>query len=382
MIASNRLVPDPSPKEEPKFTWKNIEPTPIERAVQEYINELISSNVAAIEKRKDKLNFAPAIEFVESNLWKYQEGIQQLLWIPRSEEANIFANTVDIVGHSKEVDTKTQLTPKECRDLLARIPDILRKLSHLKTISYDYNGAGYRIHIPVYSTDGSFSRLAHAVRPTDFPRKLGNTYEIFRHIKEDDGLHYKSEQIVAHESDHPTRFVVGISNWATIYPTAIPKSIGSSDTIKMYQTGVFLHEFFHTIELPHRSNKASNRNMINLQYQWDSYTLQDWWKEWEDLYLTQWESQKSISYYASTYTNNLLDRNDPLFEFSLAEQIAESFVAYMLNIQANSDGWTDFRAESFGNQELLKEYQDGKSLSANKKWLLMNKLCNSTLVKN
>jgi hypothetical protein len=52
----------------------------------------------------------------------------------------------------------------------------------------------------------------------------------------------------------------------------------------------------------------------------------------------------------------------------------------MLNIQANPDGWTDFKSESFGNTEQLRKYQAWESSAANQKWLLIDKLCKSTVI--
>jgi hypothetical protein len=128
---------------------------------------------------------------------------------------------------------------------------------------------------------------------------------------------------------------------------------------------------------------VNKRKDVRLSYNNQEFTLDDWWNEFSELILSEIEPS-SISYYASTYkaTLNKETKNEWGWQFdhALWEQIAESFVAYMLNIQTNPEGWTDFKSESFGNVEQLRKYQSGESRAANQKWLLIDKLCQSTVI--
>ena len=58
------------------------------------------------------------------------------------------------------------------------------------------------------------------------------------------------------ESDHhQSRVLIGNSNGPQISQTVIPEGVSNdTEARKMYQTHVFLHEFFHTIELPLKKN--------------------------------------------------------------------------------------------------------------------------------
>lgn len=170
----------------------------------------------------------------------------------------------------------------------------------------------------------------------------------------------------AQEDDHPTRILVGLTIGDTIYPTPIPRTLSQNDrAIEIYQICVFIHEFFHTVEEGSRSYRKNNRDKIKFDLAGEQFTFADWWKDWENLILSTKESG-FVSYYASTYSNKLTeskrDQGGWEFEYAIAEQIAESFVAYMLNIQANPDGWTDFKT------------------AAPRKWELMDKLCRATVI--
>ena len=339
--------------------------TQIAKGVQEYIAG-IPAELARIETNKDALDMVPAMNFVQINSAFYKQGLENLT-NPSAQKLGIeFARRIKITWYPEGTDFRGQITPKEVKSLLSWMPESLRELSHLRDINYDYKSAGYRIHVPIFHPDGTFARIADAVKPEDFPRQKDITYWVFWWINKDDGWNYEESSKETKISDHPTRLLVGISNGSTIFPSALPISLWTEEDIKSYQTGVFLHEFFHTIDYPNRNIEA--RSAIKLQAQDGSeFTFQDWWKEWEELLIKEGWSSK-ISYYAGTYSYllNSGSKNTNYSEFTsaVAEQICETFVAYMLNIQTNPDGWTDFR--------------DTKSQSA--KYGLMDKLCTANVI--
>jgi hypothetical protein len=110
---------------------------------------------------------------------------------------------------------------------------------------------------------------------------------------------------IATEDDHLTRILVGVSNGFSIFPTPLPKTVSeNNEAIKMYQICVFLHEFFHTIEVLHRTYKKNTRRDIILELNNSQYTLQEWWESFEQLMLSNIEPH-FISYYASVYKKSL-----------------------------------------------------------------------------
>jgi hypothetical protein len=103
-----------------------------------------------------------------------------------------------------------------------------------------------------------------------------------------------------------------------------------------------------------------------LDFNWEKYTLEDWWQEFEDYILSEEYKRKPVTHYATTYANELnkeTKENDiESYAHALVEQMAETFSGYMLWIYPNDEWETDFRKHAW------------------KAWDLMDKLCKSTLV--
>lgn len=314
----------------------------------------VLSEAEEVEANKNKLDLKPNIDFVSANKDKFEESIVRILHKELDEDSKswseqiVFSGTDDIVS--------PQVSPDECKQLLARMPKSLINMSKLQTVDYHTFGNVRVIPIPGFDEQGNFdSSKVQLVPVSEFPR----------------------------EEDHPSRILVGVSNGKAIYPTPIPKTVSEDErAVYLYQVHVLLHEFFHTIDYPRRNSEE--RSKILLEVNGQQFTFQDWWLAFEELILSGNEPQ-CVSIYANTYFNDLnqetreADYNK--FTHALAEQICETFVAYQLGIISNDEGWTDFKKESFGNVSQLTKQVKEESESANLKWVLMDKLCRASVVK-
>lgn len=306
-----------------------------------------------IERKKDVLNLRPNIEFVSMNLQYFEKGLQSILGIEPDSESKVWAKGIKFRGIGKIV--LPQVTPRDIRKLLSRLPKSLIQLSKLEIVTYLLFGNKRVLPVPGFDQYGNFdSSKVELVPVAEFPRP----------------------------NDHPSRILVGSSNGTEIRPTPIPKSVSQDErAIYFYQVHVFLHEFFHTIDYPRRDLEL--RSKIILETDGEHFTLQEWWHEFEQLILSKREPH-CVSSYAATYLHELNKRtfkkNHQTFTRALAEQICESFVAYLLGIISNDDGWTDFQRESFGNKKQQKLFSEGKSLAANEKWFLIDKLCRAKVL--
>lgn len=260
------------------------------------------------EENKAKMDLKPNVEFVANNIAVYRTGIAKMLsrTEPLAAEGLIarigFDNLEGMVG--------AQLNPEEIRRLLRAMPESLIKLSKLVTVQYFGS-----IPIPTFDENGVFTGKPDWVGYDEFPR----------------------------EQDHPSRILVGISNGESIYPTPIPVTVCTdAEAVKIYQTHVFLHEFFHTIDYPRRT--FEKRSEVLLENDGERFTLQDIWEEFEKLYLS---GKRSVSRYAETYSSKLnasTKINDTKsYDSAIGEQICESFVGYMLGIISNDHNEIDFK---------------------------------------
>lgn len=289
-----------------------------------------------IERNKDKLNLKPSIDFVSNNIGKFEDGLQALLSRNPSAEAQKWADGIEFVGAESIVEP--QVSPEEARKILARMPEVLIKLSHLKDISYITFGHSRVIPVPGYDDKGNFdSKKVELVSIDDFPRP----------------------------QDHPSRILVGVSNGKTIYPTPIPKTVSEDKrAVLLYQIHVMIHEFFHTIDYTRRD--PALRSAVLLETDGEKFTLQDWWNDFEKVMLSSKESD-GVSTYADIYKNDLnqtvKEEDNGRFTRAIAEQICETFVAYQLGIISNNQGLTEINKESFGE-----------------KWALIDKLCRAKIV--
>ena len=183
------------------------------------------------------------------------------------------------------------------------------------------------------------------------------------------------------QNDHPTRMLIGCTSptGETIYQTAIPTSVSENHEAGwFYQIHVFLHEFFHTVELPRRNPADQEKVILNSRF-----TLEDWWNEWVELFARNREPG-FITPYAAAYAEDLTEEarvsRPKKHAEALAEQMCEVFVAYRLGVAPNDAGWTDFLSESFGNTHQKKKASGMPGhIPASEKGVLMRRLCDATL---
>lgn len=299
-----------------------------------------------VEANKDKLDLKPALDFVTANLGLYELSEQHLLSGTAHSESSQQIRA--LVFEQAEKLVTPQLDPVSIRLTLSLLPPVLLSLSALKTVSYRYAD---KVPIPSFNDAGDFAGCGGLVPVSEFPRA----------------------------TDHPSRILIGHTegDGTIISPTPIPKSVSTDMQAGWYyQHHVFLHELCHTLGFPWRL--SGKKMLLRLQDMEGSFTLQSWWNEWEEL-LRSGKEPRFVSRYASTYAPSLtkeMEKKDPAkYVTAVAEQICESFAAYVLGIAPNDDGWIDFRTESFGNTEL-----GSGALAANHKWLLIQRLFTAKLV--
>jgi hypothetical protein len=282
------------------------------------------------ERKKDNLNLRPALQFVASHLQEYEAGLRKFMHRPptsRGRSMPIAFEEVQLL----DPDTDPQITPFEVRTVLCRMPEVLLELSMLEKVDYQ---CAQIVPVPLFNESGDWINQ-EMVNLSEFPR----------------------------EQDHPSRILIGRSTGKVIFPSALPKCICDQDRVRwFYQLHVFLHEFFHTIELLRRHH--AQRAAIKLAAPGYKFTLQEWWSEWEDLF-TSSTPPPFPTRYATTYGESLTQevriRNSVVFTRALAEQICESFVGYVLGIVPNDENCASFRIHS------------------QKAWVLMDKLAFATI---
>ena len=306
------------------------------------------------EQNKNKLDLKPNVDFVTRHAKIFEQGYKTILERTPDQEALEWADKIEFTGTDDIVEP--QVYPEDVKKILARMPKALIQLSKLKSVSYHTFGHPRVIPVPGFDEEGNFDRKKVNLVPVDeFPRK----------------------------DDHPSRILVGVSDGKKIYPTPIPETVSKDKrAVFLYQIHVLIHEFFHTVDYPRRTPGA--REEILLETDGQQFTLQNWWEEFEELILSGKEPI-CVSSYANTYKDDLntetakKDYNDK-FTSAIAEQMSESFVAHQLGIVSNDEGWTEFKKESFGNEEQRTKFTDSQTPSANLKWQLIDKLCRAKVI--
>lgn len=334
------------------------------------------------ERNKDKLDLAPNINFVSRNEHSYIVAIKEIFARIPSEQAFEWGKKLSFNWEKDSV--QPQVSSENSKELLSRMPQSLIELSKLRDINYHlFGGWAHLLPVPIFNEDWSFSWRADAISAWDFPRKRWWSYIVYGWVNWGNWWEFKAETKESIEDDHPSRVLVWVSNWTTIFPTPIPLTVSSNkEAVYLYQIHVLLHEFFHTIDYPRRDPEI--RSKILLEVDWGQFTFQDWWEAFEELILS-WVEPECISSYADTYFDKLNEwyrkADHGKFTSALAEQICETFVAYQLNIISNNSWWTDFKWHSFWNAEQLSKYIRWESPAANLKWILMDKLCRAKVLK-
>lgn len=308
------------------------------------INKVLSLE-DEIERNKNKVDLKPNVDFVQNNLTFYDNGFDSFL--KKEDQNNILQ--IEFGGSGKI--TKNQISEERISKIIQSIPDSLRKISDLKKVLYFDLAL-----VPHFKEDGNFDEIkgVDQISVSDFPR----------------------------EKDHPSRLMIGATSedGKNIFMTPIPHSVSENqEAINHYQNHVFLHEFFHSIERAKRDSEKRSKVIFSSNGQ--EFSFQDWWEAFEELILSGVEPV-CVSSYAETYFHDLTvetkTNNPDKFTLALAEQICETFVAYILNIISNDNNWNNFKSESFGNKTINSENETDPK---NMKWILMDKLYNANLVR-
>jgi len=271
-----------------------------------FFNTLMKSN---IERNKDKLDLKPCIDFVAKHISCYKKGLQKLLDCPVSGYSRSVADLIHFNG--LDVIINPQVRPGEIKRIVSAMPESLTRLSNLANVNYFRD-----VIVPNYDENGNFNGNVDRVDYADFPRA----------------------------QDHPSRILVGWSDGLEINLNPIPKTVSENEeAVKIYQLHVFLHEFFHTIELLRRYDLE--RSAVLQGSDGKRFTLQDFWDSFEKLSLSK--EKKFVSRYAATYADKLnkskKKKDSTAFVSAIGEQICESFAGYMLGIVSNDDGDVNFK---------------------------------------
>jgi hypothetical protein len=294
-------------------------------------------------------NLRPALAFVEAHLPLYQANLDRYL------QKEVHSDSREWVSRLKfenaEFDQTLQIEPQMVKELYSRLSPALLGASKLESVDYAWQK---KVIAPVFNEDGSI-QTAHLVLHDAFPGQY-----------------------------HPQRVFVGWTDGRDdqkgkmVRSSFIPPSVSENpEAVRMYQAHVMLHEFFHTIELPIRSTETASQLLLDSS----GRSFADWRRDFVD---SLEEEPQFTSEYGEVYRDGIFQENGRLkedidiFGLAVSEQMAESFVAYHLDIISNAQGYRSFRSQSFGNarpqDQLLKH--GGQS----KRFGLLKEFCDPSFI--
>jgi hypothetical protein len=228
-------------------------------------------------------------------------------------------------------DETLQIEPEFARKLIAHLPEGLQRISNLSEVNYEWQ---HNIATPKFDDSGKFS---------------GATLPSIEEFNKGDY--------------HKTRVLTG---YTSPDGTAIK-------AIRLYQAHVLIHEFFHTVEVVLRSEETAKKLQLS-----EGRTFADWAQDFLESLKTE---TQHTSNYAGVYHEDIYDEKEKIrssvtpHDYAVREQMAEAFVAYLLDIISNPDGYTSFETETFGNPKPAEELS--KHGGQSKRYGLMKELCNS-----
>lgn len=310
--------------------------------------EFTLSQAEQIERNKDKTNLRLALAFVEQHLPHYQANVHRFLSGEVFPESREFAEGRTFDFEKADQNVPLQITPDDTRNLIAHINPALVRHSALKTVNYRYH---HLVALPDFAEDGNLSE-----------RKCRGAVPV-------------GEFVAEPENYHPQRMLIGTTSLdgTTISPTAIPSTVSNNaEAVRLYQLHVMLHEFFHTIESPRRSDEKSAAIVLDAT---SGRTFADWSHD----YLRSLETEKMLtSEYSNVYSNQLFDGQGKIlsgvtpYDDPVREDMAEAWVASHFDIISNPHGYTSFSNFAFGNPH--PEHQLRKHGVASKRAALMKEL--------
>lgn len=297
-----------------------------------------------IEQRRERMNMRPNLAFIETHKTQYAANVNRYLSGEVSSFSRQWANAIVMLEPLN--DQTLQLEPDFACELLAHLPEGIQRVSLLQGIDYEWQK---NVAVPTFNDEGIFSGA-------ELP-----------------GI----EEFKAGEY-HKTRVLTGYTqpDGTVIKPTHIPSEVSDdTDAVRLYQAHVLLHELFHTVEVMLRTEETAKKLQIH-----PGRTFADWANDFLESLRTE---KQHTSNYAGVYHDSIYDEHGNLrstvtaYDYAVREQMAEAFVAYLLDIISNPEGYTSFQNQSFGNthpeQELLRH--GGQS----KRYGLMKELCHAPL---
>jgi hypothetical protein len=110
----------------------------------------IFSKEEEIEANKDKLDLKPNIDFVSKNIKEFEAGLNEILQRKSYEDAETWSQQISFTGAEDIVDP--QVSPEDCKEILARMPKSLVELSKLQTVDYHlFSSDKHLLPIPGYN---------------------------------------------------------------------------------------------------------------------------------------------------------------------------------------------------------------------------------------
>lgn len=283
-----------------------------------------------IERKKEKCNMRPELAFVERHLTQYLSNVQRFLEGEKGDLSYALAEGITFVNVPQG---DLQITPQDVQALISRLSPDLTQLSHLKTVDYAHQG---KVAIPNFDEKGNLDKEkpCSGVIPID----------------EYESGDFKQRMLIGSTSTDGERITM----------TAIPPSVSDNLLAKrLYQLHVFLHEYFHTIELPLRSEELSRKVRLLTE---PGRTLADWAGEyWRTLAV----EKQLTSMYAEVYRDEIYTpdgyvnaKTTSPYHFAVREDMAEAFVASHFDIISNPYGYTSFQTYPFGNPDTAQTLRD------------------------
>ncbi len=295
----------------------------------------VSLTPREIEPNKDRMDLKPNLQYVERNLPKYEEALRRFLSKPFPPENYVWISGIDV--RNVVDDFTLQLPPNTALDILSHLPTEMLRISSLRALDYQYQRF---IPIPNFNEEGFLDAKC--------PCRRVVSADIFPHDEEEDGTHIEH---------HPTRILIGNTHQGVIFPSFLPKTVSENRrAVEFYQIHVLLHEFFHTIVAPFRSEESAKRLVLHFQ-DGKSMTYADWRKAFIDSMLHR--EPVFPSNYASTYADQIHPEADRS-SIAVEEQLCETFAAYILGRAPGNVEYDDFTTFHFGNEhpeeQLIKGY--------------------------
>lgn len=284
-----------------------------------------------VEKNKDLMDLKPNLSYVKNHIEGYRLALQKLrTFQPHNEvKERLAAVKISDVTH----DYTLQLAPEEAIELLSHLPAEILKISGLTELNYQYQRF---VPIPKFNTEGFFEGCEGLVSADIFPKETSEDGSVVEY--------------------HPSRILIGNEYQGVIRPSYLPSTVcDDPEAVKMYQIHVLLHEFFHTIEERFRSNEAAEKLVMHLP-DGTATTFGAWRRRFIETQIT--EEPGYTSSYAKTYSDKI-KKGVNLEEYAVAEQLCETFVAFILDRAPNDTGYSTFSACDFGNKNTAQLLLEG-----------------------